>query len=122
MQSSPECAVCCHDEDQAADVGVGWSIDQPNESGSRPCGCGKRTCPAGSDSSTQCCERGSFLASTPKVWGQEEGRACGSLDPNHQRLSLNCSRHGLHPVGIFLFGGWTPCPVDKGLQGVQEGK
>jgi hypothetical protein len=60
--------------------------------------------------------------STPKVWGQEEGRACGSLDPCDRRLSLNCSRRGLHPVGILLSGGWIPCPVDKCLQSVQEGK
>jgi hypothetical protein len=63
-----------------------------------------------------------FACSTPEVWGQEEGRACGSLDPCDRRLSSNCSRRELHPVGILLNGGWTPCPVDKCLRGVQEGK
>jgi hypothetical protein len=67
----------------------------------------------GSGSGTQCCKRGSIQAcSTPEVWGQEEGRACGSLDPCHQRLSSNCSRRGLHPMGILYSEGgpralWT---------------
>jgi hypothetical protein len=82
-----------------------------------------KPCPAGLGSGTQCCKRGSFqVCNTPKVWGQEEGRACGSLDPCDRRSSLNCSRRGLHPVGILLPGGWTPCPVDRCLRGIQEGK
>jgi hypothetical protein len=61
-------------------------------------------------------------AAPPKYGDKKKGKHVGKFDPCDRRLSSNRSRRGLHPVGILLSGGWTPCPVDKCLQGVQEGK